>query len=83
VFLLGALWFLYVRARHALRSPGGHDDAPQFLVPLLALLAVTASMFTDNSVGYSFVMFPLGILIGCAVGRARAHEQAHRATVDP
>jgi O-antigen ligase len=54
----------------------GDSAAPYFLAPLLALLAVTASMITDNTAGYTFVMAPLAILIGCALGLTRARLAA-------
>jgi O-antigen ligase len=64
-----ALWG--IARRRALR----HDkDLPIYLAPLLALAALSASMFTDNSVTYQFVMFPLGMLLGCALGRIDAEE---------
>ncbi len=48
------------------------SDYPLHLAPLLALAAVSGSMFTDNSVSYSFVMMPLAIVIGCSLGAGRA-----------
>jgi hypothetical protein len=32
-------------------------------------------MFTDNSVGYAFIMLPLAVLIGCAVGASTRGAQ--------
>jgi O-antigen ligase len=78
-----ALWlaFLGVTAlslwSHARRrARAGDATAPYFLAPLLALLAVAASMITDNTAGYTFVMAPLAILIGCALGLTRARSEA-------
>lgn len=64
-----ALW--RIARRRALRAD---RDLPIYLTPLLALAALSASMFTDNSVTYQFVMFPLGMLLGCALGRIDAEE---------
>ncbi len=47
-------------------------DFELHLAPLLALAAVIASMFSDNSVSYVFVMAPLAMLIGCSLSRVRA-----------
>ena len=43
-----------------------------FASALMALIAVSGSMFTDNSVSYSFVMMPLAIVMGCSLGAGRA-----------
>jgi hypothetical protein len=42
------------------------------------LIAVSGAMATDNPVDYSFVMMPMGVLIGCSLGagRAAARESA-------
>ena len=65
-FLAVLAWSLYRRCLRIVHV--APRELPVALTPLLALLAVTASMFTDNSVGYSFIMLPMGVLIGCAVG---------------
>ncbi|MFP5298757.1 MAG: O-antigen ligase family protein [Actinomycetota bacterium] len=49
----------------------GLPEARLHLSALLALIAVSISMFTDNSMTYLFVMAPLGILVGLSVGTAR------------
>jgi O-antigen ligase len=46
-------------------------DIALHMTPLLAMSAVTASMFTDNSVSYIFVMAPLGMVMGCSLSRMR------------
>ena len=78
-----ALWLAFLGAAaaglwwHARRSArAGDGNVGYFLTPLLALLAVSASMLTDNTAGYTFVMAPLGILIGCALGLTRAGDAA-------
>jgi O-antigen ligase len=48
-----------------------HPDLPLHLAPILALLAIIMSMFTDNSISYIFVMAPLGMLIGVSLSRLR------------
>lgn len=63
------LWFHGRR-----RARAGDHTFVYFLTPLLALAAVTASMLTDNTAGYTFVMAPLAILIGCALGLTRAEQ---------
>jgi O-antigen ligase len=71
VAFLGATGlFLWTHAHR--RARAAEASLPYFLTPLLALAAIAASMFTDNSAGYVFVMAPLGILIGCALGLTRA-----------
>ena len=56
----------YRSARFAV--PG---DLPLHLTPILALIAIIMSMFTDNSISYIFVMAPLGMLIGVSLSRLR------------
>lgn len=65
---LGALSFRLCRYAHRL-AVARHADLPLLLTPLLALVAAAISMTTDNSISYGFVMLPLGILIGCGLGR--------------
>ena len=69
VFLGLTCLYLWPRAVRLARR--NDPRLPYVLTPLLALLAVSASMFTDNSAGYVFVMAPLGILLGCAFGVLR------------
>ena len=38
---------------------------------VLGLFSVIASMFTDNSIAYVFVMAPLGVMVGASLGLAR------------
>lgn len=66
----GAMFVLFRRARAAARA--NSPDHAFHLVPFLSLVAVALAMFTDNSVSYSFVMMPLGILFGCSLGRTAA-----------
>lgn len=72
VFLAAVISVLSRIARRRARQ--ADPDLPIYLTPLLALIALSASMFTDNSVSYQFVMFPAGILLGCALGRIDAEE---------
>jgi O-antigen ligase len=59
------------------RSLRGYDAAgyPLHLAAILALVAVSGSMFTDNSVTDSFVMVPLAIVIGLSLGAGRRRMQ--------
>jgi hypothetical protein len=68
---------LFARARRALRT--GSADAPCHLVPLLGLVALALTMFTDNTISYAFVMLPLGVMIGCSLGRSSVREPRHNA----
>lgn len=55
-----------------------HPDLPLHLAPILALIAIVMSMFTDNSISYIFVMAPMGMLIGVSLGRLRLSGQLRR-----
>jgi O-antigen ligase len=73
------LWLCFMggfiaRAADNLRRSIRHrtGDGSLHVAALLALTAVSGSMFTDNSVSYSFVMMPLAILLGCSLGAGRA-----------
>lgn len=60
-------WILFKRWRAATKIPGhrwGHVHQAAFL----AMLAFVILMIADNPVAYPFVMLPLGILVGCALG---------------
>jgi len=61
----------------------GHPDLPLHLAPILALLAITMSMFTDNSISYIFVMAPLGMLIGVSLSRLRLAGRIPRSVKPP
>ena len=61
---------LLLRARRALRA--NSPDASFHLVALLGLVALGLTMFTDNTVSYAFVMLPLGVMVGCSLGRSGA-----------
>jgi hypothetical protein len=50
---------------------GNREELQFHLAPLLALAGVCASLFTDNSISYIFVMAPLGMLIGCSLSRLK------------
>jgi O-antigen ligase len=71
-FLANVLFFL--RRQVMSRARANDRSLPVFLTPALALVALSASMFTDNSVTYSFVMAPLGVMLGCALGRMRTSD---------
>lgn len=58
--LLSLLWRTASRARHS--SDPIHWSA------LLGILAVIAAAFTDNVIIYTFVMIPLGLLVGASLG---------------
>ena len=59
----------FLRARRSGRADG--EDYAYHLVAFLALVALAPAMFTDNAVSYAFVMMPLGIVVGCSLGRWR------------
>ena len=67
LFLAGVSWVLLRLVRRAALTPG--TDLPVHMTPILALFGIGASMFTDNSISYIFVMAPLGMLIGCSLSR--------------
>ena len=69
-FVVQILVVMWKHLRASARSRS--SDYAVHLAPLLAIVAVTITMFTDNSVTYYFVMVPVGILIGCSLGVARA-----------
>jgi hypothetical protein len=48
-------------------------DYPLHVAALLAFSAVSWSMLTDNSICYSFVMMPLGMVMGCSLGAGLSH----------
>lgn len=48
----------------------GDPDAELYLAAFLALIVLAVTMITDNVIVYVFVMAPLGILVGTALGRA-------------
>jgi O-antigen ligase len=47
-------------------------DYPLHIAALLAFLAISFSMLTDNSICYSFVMIPLAAVMGCSLGAGRS-----------
>jgi hypothetical protein len=67
-FLLAAALAMLAAVRRAVRH-GNRAELQYHLAPLLALAGVCASLFTDNSISYIFVMAPLGMLIGCSLSR--------------
>lgn len=81
---LAFLFMVTVALRYQVlwRARANDRELPIFLTPLLALVALTASMFTDNAVTYSFVMAPMGVLLGCALGRMRG-ESASASRLPP
>jgi O-antigen ligase len=73
-FHVYAVLVLFLRARAALRA--GSPDQGYHVVATLGLVALGLTMFTDNTVSYAFVMLPLGVMVGCSLGRSRATVQA-------
>jgi hypothetical protein len=63
---------------HVRTVSSDHPDLPVHLAPILSLVAIIMSMFTDNSISYIFVMAPLGMLIGCSLGRLRVVDPGRR-----
>jgi O-antigen ligase len=73
-FVFAFTWKTLRNLRRSIRDAGG--DYPVHMAALMALIAVSGSMFTDNSVSYSFVMMPLAIVMGCSLGAGRAAERS-------
>ena len=69
-FVFAFIWKTLRNLRRSIRDAAG--DYPVHLAAMMALIAVSGSMFTDNSVSYSFVMMPLAIVMGCSLGAGRA-----------
>jgi O-antigen ligase len=85
VGLFGSLlwvWFAVRTARLLLRVRARPDAALPARAALLAGLAVLILMVTDNPMDYSFVLLPLGVLIGLALG-ARSPSAAQGPITDP
>jgi len=73
LYLCFALSFVIRSAGNLIRSIRYQTpDYPLHVAALLSFLAVSWSMLTDNSVCYSFVMFPLAIVMGCSLGAGAA-----------
>jgi O-antigen ligase len=70
MFVLAFIWKTILNLRRSIRDAA--SDYPLHTAAVMALIAVSGSMFTDNSVSYSFVMFPLAIVMGCSLGAGRA-----------
>jgi O-antigen ligase len=70
IFVLGIGYRVAVNLRRSALNQTA--DYPMHMAALLALAAVSFSMLTDNSVCYSFVMFPLAILLGSSLGSGAA-----------
>jgi len=74
---LGA-WARYKRAEQA-----GDPGRRVHLAAFLALAGLAMGMLTDNSWVYSFVMMPVGVLVGASVGVSRMWESASGGTSAP
>jgi O-antigen ligase len=74
------LWFAIRTARLLLRARARPGGALPATAALLAGVSVLIMMATDNPLDYSFVMLPLGVLIGLGLG-ARAREDGTRPVV--
>ncbi len=69
LYLCFAISFLSTTIRNLARSVRSQSpDYPLHVAAILAFSAVSWSMLTDNSVCYSFVMLPLGVVLGCSLG---------------
>lgn len=77
LWLLGAL-VIVVRLLDGIRRAPGSRTGTAAWAALVAFLGIGATMITDNSLVYSFVMLPLGTLIGAGLreGRQRAAAPA-------
>lgn len=53
------------------------------LAAFLAVVAFSVTMITDNTMAYAFVMFPLGILLGCSFGAVKRYLPITPLQVDP
>ncbi len=76
------IWFAVRTARLLLRVRARPDAALPARAALLAGLAVLILMVTDNPMDYSFVLLPLGVLIGLALG-ARSPSAARGPITEP
>lgn len=77
VFILNYLW------KHW-RKPLRHIERQSkqlYGATLLLLTGFALAMFTDNLVVYSFLMFPLGILIGASAGLASRERQLRKLSI--
>jgi O-antigen ligase len=65
---LVTIWRLWRRTAH-LRTA----ESTLHQTAFLALLGISITMLSDNTLAYSFVMFPLAILVGASIGRSADH----------
>ncbi len=80
-FVVAAVFHIAGDLRRAIRAGGG--DPPLHVAALLAVVAVSASMATDNPVSYAFVMLPLGVVLGASLGAGqRAWNERRGFTVE-
>jgi O-antigen ligase len=66
-------WMIWTTWRRSAKLKSA--DAQIHLAALLALVAILVTMVTDNTLVYSFAMFPLGILVGCSLGLVKRHTR--------
>jgi hypothetical protein len=72
IFLIAMIQRLASNLRRSII--GRSEDYTIHLTALLALVGISLSMLTDNSVCYPFVMMPLAILLGCSLGVDAVHH---------
>ncbi|WP_423816087.1 O-antigen ligase family protein [Salinibacter ruber] len=63
--LMNRVWGAWKRLRHTLRES---EHAQLFGTTFMAMVAAGLTMLTDNTIVYSFVMYPLALLIGSSIG---------------
>lgn len=78
VAILVVIWGLWRRTAH-LRTADGTIHQAAFL----ALVGCSITMMSDNPLSYSFVMFPLAILIGASIGQPVGHNVARNKVTQP
>ncbi|WP_457651196.1 O-antigen ligase family protein [Rhodocaloribacter sp.] len=64
----GSMWSIWKRWRLTSYFPEARSEGQRHMAAFLAMLAIGMSMMTDNTIVYSYIMMPLGIMIGIAMG---------------
>ncbi len=64
----GSMWSIWKRWRLTYYLPDAVSMGQRQMAAFLAMLAIGMSMMTDNTIVYSYIMMPLGIMVGIALG---------------
>lgn len=74
LWLLAFLFLIVATIRGWIIADRAHrSDAATHLAGFLGLVAVAATMVTDNVIVYVFVMAPLGAIVGASLGRSATY----------